>query len=592
MSFFKTFLAVILGLFTTAFLLTMILIGIVASSSTETEPYIRTGTVLNIPVFGVVSERAAADPFAEIFDSGASDRVTMDRFRSVMRKAKADERIAGIRLDLSYAGGSFTHLTEMRDLLIDFKSTGKFIYAYIDDRGANEAGYFIATAADSIFAQPETYLELDGFYIQSPFFSNTLERYGLEMEVINTGSYKTAAATFIEDEFSASDREQLQAIMQGYTDVFVQAASEFTGHETSRVNEILNSQPNILIQHALDNGFVHGLMFESEFEDFLSERTDNSSLRDVDFGRYNRVSNAKAGVETPGRNAKEIAVVFAEGPIMPDVGGSIFDEGGTIHFNKMRETIDDLVEDDNVAAIVVRVNSPGGAVTTSEAIKNLLEQASQVKPLMVSMGPVAASGGYYIAMGADSVFAEANTITGSIGVILTKLSYGKALEENFGVTHDEIRSHTNADWFSPVNTLTAEQRNGLQNIADITYQNFLELVAEARGTTADAIHPIAQGRVWTGQTALELGLVDGIGALPDVIVVAAERAGVEEFTVGHYPAPENFLESLMASGNAQIHAVTRHIFGVQPAMNTLLRDIHRMNRPQVFSILDTDFSVN
>ncbi|MCC5926241.1 MAG: signal peptide peptidase SppA [Bacteroidetes bacterium] len=592
MSFFKTLLATIIGFFISIFLLFLIMVGIVASSSTESEPFIRQGTVLSIPVSGIITERASDDPFAELFDRTASNRLTMDRLRSNIRKAKSDSRVAGIRLDLANTGGSFAHLVEIRDLLLDFKESGKFIYAYIDDRGANEAAYFIATAADSIFAQPETYLEMDGFYIESSFYKNTFAKYGLQADVITTGNYKTAASTFTEEGFTSYDREQIGEILEFNTQTFVQAVSEFSGLSVSEINAIMNSSPNILVRNAYERGFLSALKFESDFEAILKERTGNTTLRTVSLGRYNRVSDSKAGLPSTPRNTKEIAIVYAEGPLLPDMGSDIFSSASTISYNSMKKTLDELLENDNVAAIVVRVNSPGGAVTTSEAVKNLFKRASEKKPLFVSMGTVASSGGYYIAMGADSVFAEPNTITGSIGVVLSKLSFGDALEQNFAVTNDQIRSHQNADWFSPLNTLTAQQRRGLERIADETYQHFLTLVADARGMDIDAVHAIGQGRIWTGQAAFEVGLVDGLATLPEVVRAAADKAGIDQFIVGTYPKSRTFIENLLDTGDAQIRSLVRMSLGISPSTETLLRDIRMLERPQAYSILSVDFSVN
>lgn len=592
MSFFKTLLATIIGFFLSIFLLFIIMVGIVASSSTESEPFIRPGTILTIPVSGLITERASEDPFAELFDRSFSNRLTMDRFRTNIAKAKSDSRIAGIRLNLANAGGSFAHLVEIRELLLDFKESGKFIYAYIDDRGANEAAYFIATAADSIFALPETYLEMDGFYIEAAFYRNTLAKYGLHADVITTGNYKTAASSFTETRFSRFDREQYEDILNFNARTFVNAVSEFSGLDASEINDIMNATPNFLVQRAYERGLISGLKYESGMAAVLKERTGNSTIRTVSFGRYNRVSDSNAGLPSTPRNAREIAVVYAEGPIMPDMGSDIFSSTSTISYRSMRRTLNELSQDDNVAAIVVRVNSPGGAVTTSEAVKNLFEQTSLKKPILVSMGTVAASGGYYIAMGADSVFAEPHTITGSIGVVLSKLTFGDALTQNFGVTHDQIRTHQNADWFSPMSRLTADQRRGLEHIADETYASFLSLVANARNMETEDVHRVAQGRVWTGAAAYELGLVDGLATLPEVVRVAAERAGIEQFTVASYPKTRSFIENLLDSGETQIRALVRSSLGIPPVAEAFWEDVRMLERPQVYSILPIDFSVN
>ncbi len=591
MSFFKTTLATVTGIFISFFLMFLLLLIIVASSSSESEPYIRDGSVLNIPISGIIMDRAVEDPFAEVFSPGSSNRVTMDVFRSNIKKAKSDKRVAGIRLDLDNVGGSWSNLTEMRELLIDFKADGKFIYGYINDLGINEAAYYIATVADSIFAQPETYFELDGFYVERQFYKNAFDKYGLQADVITTGKYKSAADDYRSASFSDGDREQLREILNERVVDFTNAVATYSGYTNGEVNAIMNGAPNILIANALERGLIDGLKFPFEFDDFLKERTAQSTLQDVSFGRYTRVKDTSAGLSRP--TGKEIAVIYAEGPIMPELPMDIF--GGStqmVTYNKLKNEFEKVLKDNNVAAIVVRIDSPGGAVTTSEIIRGLIADAATKKPVVASMSSVAASGGYYIAMGADTVVAQKGTITGSIGVVMAKLSYGDFLEKQFGITHDQIKTHSNADWFSPVNALTAQQRRALENIADVTYDNFLQLVADARGMEKEQIHRLAQGRVWSADAALEVGLIDAIATLDEAIEIAAQMAGIESYTVGSYPTPKTFLETLMESGNTRLTSIFKQTLDISPNLDAVLREVRSTSRPQVYSIFSSDISVN
>lgn len=591
MSFLKTTFATVLGFFIAMFLLFILMVAFVASSSSESEPYIRNGSVLNINVSGIITERKSEDPFAEIFNPNLANAITMQAFRENIEKAKSDSRIAGIRLNLANVGGSWANLTEIRDLLKDFKSEGKFIYGYIDDRGINEAAYYIATVADSIFAQPETYFEMDGFYVQAQFYKSTFDRFGLTADVIAAGSYKDAGNTYRYDGFTDASREQIGEILNHWVNDFVTAVSEYSGHPHSEINAIMNSAPNIMINQALERGFIDALKYPHEFDDFLKEKTQSSRLNDVNFGRYSRVKPRSAGL--PRESGKEIAVLYANGPIMPDFGSDIFSAGAEmITFSRFKKELDKLVENNDVAAIVIRIESPGGAVTTSEIVKNLISEASKKKPVVASMGAVAASGGYYIAMGADTVVAQNASITGSIGVVLTKISYGGLLDKQLSIKTDQIKTHRNADWFAPERPLTAEQRRALEQMADETYDSFLQLVADARGMDKQQVHRVAQGRVWTGEAALEVGLVDVLGTLPDAIVLAAEMAGEEIFKVGYYPTPKTFFETLMESGNVRIKSIVQNALGIEQPFDQVLRDINTLNRPQLFSILPFNFSVN
>jgi protease-4 len=591
MSFIKNVLATITGIFIALILLFFIMIGIIASSASEPEPYIRKGTTLKINLSGMITERKTSDPFQEAFNPGASSNLSMDAFRSNLKKAAVDDRISGIWLDLSYVGGAWTQIAEIRSLLKDFKSSGKYIYSYIGDLGANEASYYLATVSDSIFAQPEAMLELDGFYIQGQFYKKAFEKFGLNADVVSSGTYKTAGDMYTNERFSATDREQLTEIMDQFSGGFVQAVSEYSGIQTDEVNAILNAVPSLLASNAYERGLLDGFKQPFEFEKFLQEKNETSKLHTVTFGRYNRVKAKTVGLTQP--KGKEIAIVYAEGPIMPEIPGNIFSATEqNLTYQKLQKVLNDLEEDDNVAAVVIRVNSPGGAVTTSEIIRAHIAKLAQKKPVVASMGSIAASGGYYISMGADTVMAEPNTITGSIGVVFMKLSYSELMSEKLGITTDEIKSHKHANWFSPDVKFTNEQRRGLQQMVEITYDNFLQLVADARGMEVEQVHEVAQGRVWTGLAAKEVGLVDEIGTLSDAVKLAAEMAGVIDYKISTYPTPKTFFETLMESSQSEVKAFVSSILGLKPDTYQLIRELQNLSKPQIYSIIPIEISLN
>lgn len=591
MSFIKSVLATLTGIFLAFILLFFIIIAVIASSASEPEPYIRNGSTLRINLSGMISERSTSDPIQEVFNPGSTSSLSMTAFRSNLKKAASDDRISGIWLDLSYVGGAWTQIAEIRSLLKEFKSGGKYIYSYIGDMGANEASYYLATVSDSIFAQPEGMLEMDGFYIQGQFYKRAFEKYGLDAEVVNSGTYKSAGDMYTNEQFSPSDRAQLTEIMDQFSAGFVEAVSEYSGIQTDQINEIMNAIPSFLASNAYERGLLDGFMQPFEFEEFLKEKNGTSKLHTVNFGRYTRVKPKSAGLTES--SGKEIAIVYAEGPIMPEMPGNIFSAAEqNLTYKKLQKILNDLEEDDNVAAVVVRVNSPGGAVTTSEIIRAHIAKLAQSKPVVASMGSVAASGGYYISMGADTVMAEPNTITGSIGVVFMKLSYGDLMSETLGITSDEIKSHQHADWFSPESTFTEAQRRGLQQTVEITYDNFLQLVADARGMDKDAVHQVAQGRVWTGTAAREVGLVDEIGTLSDAVKLAAQMANIEDYKVASYPAPKTFFETLMESSQSEVRVFISSIFGIKPDSMQLIRQMQNLTKPQVYSIIPVEISVN
>lgn len=591
MSFLKSVLATITGILLSVFILFLLLIGIIASSSSEPEPYIRDGSVLKISLSGPIAERHVSYPFLEAFGGGVTP-IDMASFRSNLRKAKSDSRLAGIWLDVGNLGGSWAHLTEMRSLIRDFKESGKFVYAYIGDFGANEAAYYVATVADSIYALPETFFEFDGFYIQGMFYKNAFEKFGLKADVVAAGDFKSAGDSYTNERFTDFDREQLSEILNFFSTQFVEAVSEYSGIDYNEIHAILNGLPSLMIGEAYNRGLIDGLMQPHEFDSMVKERTGKSSLHTVGFNRYKKVSPDKAGISV-NKRAKKIAVVHAEGIIMPTSGSDLFSsDSDVLTYTRMKSVFDEIEKDKDIAAIVLRINSPGGSVATSEAIRGLVEQMRTNVPVIASMGPVAASGGYYIAMGADTVVAEPATITGSIGVIFVKLSAGELLESKLGITVDEIKTHRHADRFAPERAFTAEQRRALENDANLVYANFVDLVAKRRGFDSDYIQQYAQGRVWTGQAAFEIGLVDVVGTLPDAVRLAAEAAGLDEYNIVRYPAPKTFLETLMESSSRGAESMIRKTLGLNRVKDSVYRDLFTLSRPQAFSIIPLEFSVN
>jgi len=591
MSFIKNVLATVTGIFISFILLFFFAVIFVASSSSQPEPYIRNGSILKIGLSGSMGERSVDDPIAEALSPGSTSALSLENFRSNLKKATMDSRIKGIWLDLGFLGSSWSGLQEAHTLLKEFKSTGKFIYAYIGDMGANEAAYYLATTADSIFAQPEAMLEFDGFYVSRQFYKGTFEKFGIRADVITAGPYKTAADNYRLDKFSDADREQLGVLLEQFNNGFKTAVSAYSGISGDEIDAFMNALPTLQASSAYERGLIDGFLQPFEFKDLLLERAGTTKLQDVSFSRYVRVSDSAAGLEKP--TGQEIAVVYMEGPIMPQVASDLFSFGSeSINYGPFAKIFDTLADDSNVAAVVLRINSPGGAVTTSEILRAHVKKLSESKPVLVSMGSVAASGGYYIAMGADSVFAESKTITGSIGVVMAKLSAETMLNEHLGITVDQIKTHSHADWMTLERDLTQEQIQGLTNDLMITYDNFLTLVSDARGLEKEYIHEHAQGRVWTGLDASELGLVDGIATLDQTINIAGEMAGIETWTVSTFPKKKSFIETLMQSGSNQARSLVFNILNVSTDQSTLIRDLRSFNRPGTYSIIPYEISIH
>jgi protease IV len=559
LSFFKTILATLLGVFIAFFLLILIFVGAAASGSGPTEPYVRKNSVLKIPLSGPITERAPVDnPFAGVFESGTKNPVSIEGLRYVLTQAAADDRIRGVWLEATAAGGSFAILQEAHDLLTEFKESGKFVFASTTDAGMSEAGLYLATTADTIAVPAQSYVEFDGFYLSSTFYKRLFDRFGIQVEVINTGDYKTAAEELTSERFGKANREQLGAILTAAADHHLNAIGSKTGLTRGELETLLSSRPVFTAADAYQAGLVDTFLTPEQVEKHLAKRLATDKLNQVSYARYIHMQADE--VETAGR----IAVLHASGVIMPAGSPNLLDPGSsTLSATFIAKQLEEIAKDESVKAIVLRIDSPGGSASTSERIWELLKEAAAEKPLIASMGSVAASGGYYIAMAADTVVALPTTITGSIGVIMQKLSVRNLFENHIGITFDEIRSHPNASWMDPSNSLSTAQREMLRRSAVATYDVFKQRVHENRGLSVERVDELGQGRVWSGVDAHRNGLVDVLGGLDKAVAIAAEKAGLASYEVTHYPKAVPFWDRLMAgSMGANLQALMPDVFRV------------------------------
>lgn len=548
MGFFKSFLASLLAIFVSFFVIFFLFLalfaGLASSGSSDAQPYVRDKTVLKINISGDIPETASDDPFEQIINPGMNAGSSMVGLLENLEKAAADKRIEGVWLELGPLGASWSSLHEVREALVRFKSSGKFMYASTNDFGMNEQAYYLATAADSVFAPPVGMFEFDGFYLQPMFLKDMFDKLGIEAEVIRSGSFKSAGEMFTRSDLSPENREQYEAILQTSTDAFMDAVSSFTGKSRAELDVMLNDEPALGTVDAYNRGLVHALLQPDEVESRIKTRLAldaDAKLNIINTSRYFRVSKSSAGITEP-TTTDRIAVIRASGNIMPAVVSGFGDDTGMITVQNFKESLDKVLADKNVKALVVRIDSPGGAATTSDELHFLIKQAAEKIPVVASMSSTAASGGYYMAMGADTVVASPHTITGSIGVISMKYNVEELMTERLGITFDEVRSHRNADWLSFTRPFTPEQADRFQSFNSATYERFLQVVSDNRGMTRDEVHELAQGRVWTGKDAEGNGLVDLLGGYQDALNIAAEMAGIEQYKVTAYPTEKNFLE--------------------------------------------------
>lgn len=552
MRFLSTFFASLLAFFVAFGLFFIVTIAIIASSSSEPEPYIQDDTVLKIDLNGTLSMTADQDPFEALFNEGDIP-LSIESLTDVLEKAAVDERISGVWLETEFIGGSWVALEEAHRLLTQFKEeSGKFVLASTTDLGFDEKGYYLASTAETIYAPSQAYFEFNGFVMQLSYYQELLDKIGVEPEIFRVGKYKSAVEQWLTDEISPADREQREALLAQVKSEFLSKVSLKTGLSEAELDDLMDE----LYTGSMVDGHAAGLIDELAFPDEIRKAVAEAAgvdevddLELVDFGRYAKVGRDEAGLQE-NTSDNELAVVYASGAIMPSIPSDFpFESDDAITFEALNEILNELEDDEDVKGAILFIESPGGSASTSELIWNRLKAFSETKPLYTYMGSVAASGGYYIAAGTQKIYASPNTITGSIGIFRTMFNAEELMNDRLGITLSEVQTDPHADILMMTRPLTSAERRALQNATNQGYERFLEVVAESRNMTRDEVHALAQGRVWPGSMALEAGLVDGLGTLDDALAALAEEAEIEDYVTERYPAPKDPIEELFGTSS-------------------------------------------
>ena len=510
--------------------------AIVASTGSST-PTVRSNSVLEVRLSGAIPEITTSDPFEELlFDQ----RPTYDLvgLKSAIENAATDDKIEAIWLRTQGLAASWTTLQEVRESLLEFKESGKPIIASSGESFISERDYFISSVADEIYAAPGAFFEFNGLYAQTLYFKGALDKLQVQPTIVRAGSFKSAVEPFTRTDMSDESREQLQALLSAHINVFTEAVAESRDTTEAYITSTMNEGAFIAAEDALEAELLDALMFDDDVKEKIKERIDaKGDLRTVSLSTYSSV---------PGSNRQgnegTIAVVYAVGTIVTGRSSS-----GTVGSDTFVDAMEDVRDNDDVKAVVLRINSPGGSALASDAMWHAIDQTAQEKPVIVSMGDVAASGGYWIATAGDTIVADPATITGSIGVFGMFFSVNEMLESKLGITTDVVSTSPYADMLSGMRPLRRGEQAMLERLIDSTYTDFLDLVADSRDMTVDAVDAIAQGRVWSGQDALEIGLVDTMGGLNAAIAIAAEKAELEEGTyrLRRLPKPPSLMEQYM-----------------------------------------------
>lgn len=577
MNFIKTFLAALLAfvLGSLAILLFGMFILFAIAGSMERTVTVKEGSILRIDFSEVINDAPSSDPLAGFdFRTLQSTRqLSLLKVLRTLEAAAVDDRIEGIYLRMNGTGGvtGTALIEELREAIELFKQSGKFVVAY--NETYSQGQYYLASAADRIYLQPEGGMDWSGLSTSLMFYKGLFDKLDLKAEVFRPTvcKYKSAVEPYILDRMSEANREQMQALVDSMWGTIAEAVAASRGIDVERLNEIADKLQVTLPEDALKYGFVDGLLYEDQMKEVFAEL----GVEDDGEGNYDFVSlgdyASMVGVDLDNLGADRVAVVYADGQIVDGEG-----YGDAVYGNSLAAELADVRRDEKVKAVVVRVNSPGGSALASDVIWREMELLRAEKPVVVSMGSYAASGGYYISCPADVIVADRLTLTGSIGVFGMFLNPIDALKNKLGITLDGVKSNASAGMGS-VEPLTPAQRASIMRGVDKVYETFTQDVAAGRNLPIEKVLDIAGGRVWSGSDALGIGLIDAYGGLKTAIALAVDKAGLgENFRVVEVTQQPSGLAAMLSTLNvsvckAFVRSELQELFGGYDRVQRLLR---------------------
>lgn len=544
-SFFGSALGSLIAIGVAATLSIFIFIGIVGSlSSSEGKDatVIKDNSVLHLKLDYAVGERTNDDPFANFnpMNFSTEKKSGLNDLLACVKAAKTDDKIKGIYLDFDDVQIGIASAEELRAALADFRSSGKFVYAYAEN--FSQRAYYLASAGDKVYIDPTGGLELKGLSAGFLSFKSAMDKLGVKAVILRPDSnkFKSAVEPFFLEKMSPENRAQTSIYIHSIWNDVLSKISESRNITPATLNEIATNLTAFETEGALSTGLVDKAAFRSEFWEDVRQtlgigEKDKISLTSPE--KY--ITRAKSLNKDKSKSENKIAVLYAAGSIVNGRG-----ESDQIGSTSMSEALKKIREDESVKALVLRVNSPGGSAQASEIIWHEINLTKEKMPVIVSMGDYAASGGYYISANADTIVADNNTLTGSIGVFGLLMNTKALFENTIGLKSDTVNTNPNADFYNTNRDMSAVEQEILRRSVNKTYQLFLKRVADGRGMSVADVDKIAQGRVWTGTNAKELGLVDVLGGIDVAIKIAAERAGVESYELAEYPKQEKSLDKI------------------------------------------------
>ncbi|MGM9804620.1 MAG: signal peptide peptidase SppA [Muribaculaceae bacterium] len=580
----KKFLTVVLGSFVGAWIALMIssvlsiamsfvMFGMMSGISSGSVS-LSDDSILMIDLGVSISERSSDDDLMAKLMGNNSQQVGLTQMLDAIDEAKTNDKIKGIYIKCAGVSAGITTLYDLRAAIADFKESKKFVYAY-GYEGISQSDYYVASVADSVFINPQASVDIHGLASQNLFFKKLLDKLGIEMQVLRVGTFKSAVEPYMLSEISEANRQQQQHYMNGIWKAMLADMAKSRKISEDTLNAYADS---MLItrdaKYLVDNKLVDGICYVKEMEHKLKMKTcgedeDLNLVLPTDMP----ISNKK------NKGDKQIAVVYAEGEID---GGS----DNCVDTRELSELIEDLADDDDVAAMVLRVNSPGGSAFGSEQLWKAIEDfKAKDKVVTVSMGDLAASGGYYISCGADRIFAQPTTLTGSIGIFGMIPCFETLASEKLGVTQNVVSTNRNGGFGSLLTHMTDEQRDAMQAMVNRGYELFTKRCADGRGVSQDSIKSIAEGRVWDGGSALRIGLVDEMGSLKDAISWTKQKLGLKECRLEYYPEVKTRWQRMLEQyATARFEARMRSDFGELYDCQKVAKQI--LNRDHVLCIME------
>ncbi|MBQ6861241.1 MAG: signal peptide peptidase SppA [Alistipes sp.] len=560
MKFVNVFLAALLAFVAGTVVLFVLWIAIVlgmVGSMSGSAPVVEEQSILKIDLSEMITDAPSTDPMAglDLMTMQATPQLSLYSALRAIDAAAGDERIKGIYLRMNGAGATMETavMEELRETLVQFKESGKFILSY--NESYSQGSYYLATVADKIYLQPEGSMEWSGLASNLIFFKGLIDKLGLDIEIFRPTAcrYKSAVEPYFMTRMSDENRAQMQALVDSTWKTLTENISKARGISVEELNRLADELEVMLPMEAVEHKLIDGVCYEDQMEEqFLAQGVEadkEGNLRFVSLGDY----AAQVGPDLDHLTSPEVALVYAQGEIVDGEGS-----GAQIFGNSLAAKLREVREDENVKAVVLRVNSPGGSALASDVIWREMELLKAQKPVIVSMGSYAASGGYYISAPADAILSDRMTLTGSIGVFGMFMNPTKALQKNLGITMDGVKTNRSAG-MGQREPLTAAERRAVMRGVDKVYERFTGLVSEGRNLPIEKVLEIAGGRVWSGSDALEIGLVDGLGGLKMALALAAEKADLgEDFQVVEKTEVPTGFAAVMSALSAKVKAeVTR-----------------------------------